>query len=71
MKASKVGEVISSNVRTSGTGMNEGKSFTFMWDPVCPMSGVELPGSAPEQKEDASAPDQKHIALSIIFKGLP
>lgn len=71
MKTNKLGEVISSNVRTSGTGVDEGKSFTFMRDPVCPVNSVEVRHSLPEEEEAPFTLDQKCIALNIIFKGLP
>lgn len=70
MKASQVGEVISSRVVTGGTFLHATPHTTFVWDPVCPLQ-FELPASEYEPKQIVLSPDRPDIALRIIFKGLP
>lgn len=68
MKASKVGEVISSRVATESTFPHTTQHVTFVWDPVCPLQ-FELPASEYEPKQITFSPDRPDIALRILFKG--
>ena len=73
MQTTTSSEFISSNVRTSGTGAMEARTFTFVWDPVCTLAGVDMSDSNQDSDLDSNEEifpvDRPDIALRILFKG--